>query len=98
MPFYVYIIQSQKDGIFYKGSTSDPVQRLIQHNLGKSSYTSAKCPWKLVYVEELPNKREMLVRERKLKRGNATYFGVLISSPANIVNRFLEPPVTVSTT
>lgn len=89
MAFYVYIIQSQKDGVYYKGSTGDPIQRLAAHNSGESKYTSLKVPWKLVYVEELPSKREMLIREKKLKRGNADYFLSLICSPRNIIHRFL---------
>jgi len=88
MSFYVYIIQSQKNGVYYKGSTADPIQRLAEHNRGESKYTSLKVPWKLVYIEELPSKREMLIREKKLKRGNADYFLSLIHSPRNIVDRF----------
>ena len=88
MPFYVYIIQSQADGTYYKGSTEHPLQRLTEHNEGKSRYTSSRLPWKLVYVEELSSKREMLIRERNLKRGNADYFHYLINSDMNIVNKF----------
>ena len=89
MSFYVYIIQSQKDGVYYKGSTCDPIKRVSDHNRGDSHYTSSRLPWKLVYVEELPSKRDMLIREKKLKRGNADYFLSLIQSPRNIAHRFL---------
>jgi predicted GIY-YIG superfamily endonuclease len=44
----------------------------------------------LVYVEELPSKREMLIRELKLKRGNKEYFEKLIASPLNIVAKILK--------
>jgi|WetSurMetagenome_2_1015567.scaffolds.fasta_scaffold711050_1 putative endonuclease len=89
MGYYVYIIQSEKDQLYYKGSTEDPVKRLEAHNRGESHYTSSKVPWKLVYVEELPTKREMLIREKKLKRGNAEYFRFLINSSRNLVQKFL---------
>ena len=89
MAFFVYIIQSQKDGTFYKGSSSDPKARLEQHNLGLSRYTARKTPWTLVYVEQLPSKRDMLIRERKLKRGNPEYFLSLINAESNLVHRFI---------
>ena len=64
MSFYVYIIQSDQDGSFYKGFSEDPGKRLIQHNQGESRYTALKMPWKLVYIEELPSKKEALKREK----------------------------------
>jgi putative endonuclease len=66
MPFYVYLIQRETDGTFYKGSSQNPLQRLQSHKYVLSQYTSAKRPWKLVFVEELPSKKEMLIREKKL--------------------------------
>ena len=86
MSWYVYIIQSE-DGTFYKGSSEDPFKRLLDHNAGLSSYTSSKIPWKLVYVEQLPTKKEMLIREKKLKRGNAGYFSQLINGDKNILKK-----------
>ena len=88
MPYYVYIIQSEKDGTYYKGSSENPLQRLVAHNNAQSKYTSTKMPWKLVYIEVLFSKKEMLIRERKLKRGNAEYFQRLIASSKNIINNF----------
>jgi putative endonuclease len=87
MPFFVYIIQSDQDGSFYKGSSQ--VKRLLDHNRGLSMYTSTKIPWKLVYVEELNTKREMLIREKKLKRGNAKYNKHLNDSDKNIARNFI---------
>jgi putative endonuclease len=90
MSYYVYILKSQKDSTFYKGSSERPAERLIEHNKGESRYTKDKIPWDLVYVEELPNKREMLIREHKLKRGNKDFFERLIQSPKNIVQQFIS--------
>ena len=75
--------------ILLQGSSQNPKLRLEQHNRGLSRYTATKVPWKLVYVEEMPSKKEMLIRERKLKRGNKTYFLFLINSPQNIVHQFV---------
>jgi putative endonuclease len=89
MSFYVYIIKSQTAGIFYKGSSLDPAQRLLAHNNGESSFTANHRPWQLVYVEQCASKTEMLVREKKLKRGNQRYFEQLIQSPKNIAAQSL---------
>ena len=79
MPFFVYIIQSERDNSFYKGFSESVFQRLEQHNRGESHYTSTKKPWKLVYFEELPTKREALIREKQMKRYNSVYLRKLIS-------------------
>jgi putative endonuclease len=89
MAFYVYILQSLMDATYYKGSSENPLERLNQHNFGLSKFTSGKRPWKLVYIEELPDKKTMLIREHKLKRGNKDYYQKLIDSDKNIVDRFL---------
>ncbi|MCW5913544.1 MAG: GIY-YIG nuclease family protein [Chitinophagaceae bacterium] len=39
MGYYVYILRSEVDGTYYKGSTEDPVSRLQDHNDGRSFYT-----------------------------------------------------------
>jgi putative endonuclease len=90
MAYYVYILKSLKDGTFYKGSSEQPLERLLQHNQGKSKYTSHKIPWQLVYLEELPSKKEMIIREKKLKKGHKEYFEQLINSPKNIAHKFLK--------
>lgn len=86
MPYYVYILKSEMDGTYYKGSTSDYLKRLEEHNRGLSRYTSSKVPWRLVYVEEHPDKQSALIRERKLKKCKADYFEWLTAQPSNILN------------
>jgi len=56
--YYVYIIQSEVDGSFYKGFTIDYLKRLAAHNAGLSTYTSRKIPWKLMCVEFYPIKKK----------------------------------------
>lgn len=56
MPYFVYILQSLKDGSYYIGSTQDLDARVERHNQGRSSYTKARRPWKLVYSEEHPDR------------------------------------------
>ncbi len=80
MSYYVYIIESEKDGTFYKGYTKNIDKRLIEHNNGQSRYTSKKMPWKLVYLEEFETKREALIRERKIKHYNSEYLLTMIKN------------------
>ena len=89
MAYYVYIIQSDLDGSFYKGFTENPILRLERHNNKGSVYTSLKVPWKLVYVEELASKKEALIREKNLKKADHARIHALISHSKNIVSRFL---------
>ncbi len=84
--YYVYIIESQQSGIFYKGSTSDYIRRLAQHNENINIYTKGKGPWKLVFVQEFETKRQALLQEKKLKRCNKDYLRWLVEQPVNILN------------
>jgi len=79
MKYVVYILESQLDGTFYIGYTSDLEIRLSQHNSGKTKYTSKKIPWKVVYTEEFNIKSEALKRERFLKnqRNRDFYFKLI---------------------
>ena len=88
MGFYVYIIQSQADDSFYKGFSENPPKRLMQHNSSECQYTSQKMPWTLVYIEELPTKREGLIREKVLKKYSHQQIRQLISSGKNKLKDF----------
>ncbi len=68
MAYFVYILQSEKDGSYYIGHTSDLEGRLRRHNEGRSVYTRAKMPWKLVYHELFDSKSEAAKREQAIKR------------------------------
>jgi len=89
MAFYIYIIQSLKDNSFYKGFTENPNSRIIAHNNGESKYTSSKTPWYFVYLEEMPSKREALIRERGLKKYSHLQINQLINSPKNELLKIL---------
>ena len=80
MPYFVYILQSEKDHSYYKGFTENISKRLFEHNNGFSRYTSKKMPWKLVYLQEFETKREALIREKQIKRFNSVYLEKLIQS------------------
>ena len=82
---YTYIIESISTGIYYKGSTSDYVRRLEEHNTGISVYTKGKGPWKLIYVQAFETRAEAIDQERRLKRCNKQYLNWLIKQPTNIL-------------
>lgn len=88
MAYYVYIIQSLTDKSYYKGYTEFPMQRLLQHNNQESQYTSAKTPWKLVYVEQMASKKEALIREKNLKKATVERIEALLTHTKNIVSAF----------
>ncbi|NVJ85754.1 MAG: GIY-YIG nuclease family protein [Algoriphagus sp.] len=84
MDFYVYILQSELDGSFYVGVSSDPEDRLAKHNRPHKGYTAGKRPWKIVYLEAYPTKKEALRRELEIKRQKSSVFiRGLISSPGS---------------
>ncbi|TCJ17408.1 GIY-YIG nuclease family protein [Flaviaesturariibacter flavus] len=88
--FFVCIIQSEKDGSFYRGFTEDPVLRLIRHNRGESNNMRNKMPWRLVYVAEFLTKTAALQREKGLKKYSHQQIEILVKSAKNIVGRFSQ--------
>ncbi|MEK6572439.1 MAG: GIY-YIG nuclease family protein [Bacteroidota bacterium] len=68
MAYYVYIIESERDGRYYIGSSHNPWLRLERHNAGWTRSTKGRGPWRLVHVEEYERKAEALRREREVKR------------------------------
>ena len=79
MVYFVYILQSEKDDSYYIGHTEDLEDRLNRHNHGRSSYTKAKAPWKLIYQEEFSSRSEASKREREIKeKKNRAYIEQLV--------------------
>jgi predicted GIY-YIG superfamily endonuclease len=65
---FAYILKSLKDGTYYKGSCSKPVEeRLAEHNRGKERYTKAKRPWVVHYTESFKTRSEARKREAFFK-------------------------------
>ena len=65
--FFVYILQSKKDGSFYIGQCDDPDRRMSKHFDGMSKYTASKRPLRLVYFEVLNSRSEAIKREKEIK-------------------------------
>lgn len=68
MPFYVYILASQRNGTLYIGRTDDLIKRVWQHKEKlMKGFTSQHGVDKLVYFEVLEDAATMVWRERRLK-------------------------------
>jgi putative endonuclease len=57
----------KKDGSLCKGFTTNIENRLLEHNLGKSKYTSTRIPWKLIHIEEFDSHQLAVKREKYFK-------------------------------
>lgn len=63
----VYVLQSLRFEKTYVGMTQHLERRLEQHNGGRSKFTSAYIPWKVIYVERYASSVEARAREKYLK-------------------------------
>ena len=66
--FTVYILYSKQIDKYYVGQTEDLPARLLNHNSGKSPYTSRSGDWQIVYSEVYSDKCAALKRELAIKR------------------------------
>ena len=67
LAFCVYVLKSQKDGLFYIGFTTDLHRRLTEHMRGLSDATAPRRPFDLVYCEYHASKGDALRREGYFK-------------------------------
>ena len=65
--FYVYVLESLKDGERYIGYTVNLKRRLEEHKRGLSFATKPRLPMKLIYVEACTNEHDAKRREQYLK-------------------------------
>jgi putative endonuclease len=65
--YFCYIIECA-DGTLYTGITNDPGRRLREHKLGRGArYTRSRRPLHLAYLEEQPDLKTAMRRERTIK-------------------------------
>ena len=81
MPFFVYIIYSEKLDKYYIGYTEDIPVRLAQHNSGISTFTAKAADWILKCSEQQPTREAAMQREKQIKQKKSRkYIEWLISS------------------
>lgn len=74
MWYYVYILQSKKDGKFYTGYTKNLKLRFEQHQKGLVESTKNRQPLKLIYSEACLNQQDATHREKYLKSYHGKMF------------------------
>jgi len=67
MYYYVYILKSRKNGIFYIGYTGNLRRRLDGHNSGKVFSTKLNIPYELIYFEGYRSRNNAISGEKALK-------------------------------
>ncbi|MGA9119237.1 MAG: GIY-YIG nuclease family protein [Bacteroidota bacterium] len=67
--FFVYVLESERTGRKYTGSTANLERRLGEHNRGETRSTRGKGPWKVVHQESFGTREEAEKREKYLKSG-----------------------------
>ncbi len=65
--FYVYVLESLKDGKRYIGYTNNLKKRIEEHKEGISFSTKARLPLRLIYFEGCFNQEDAKRREHYLK-------------------------------
>jgi putative endonuclease len=73
MEYFVYVLiaTDARGYLTYVGWTIDPERRLAAHNAGTGARSTRGRQWALLYVEQLPSRREAMSREWHLKRDRA---------------------------
>jgi putative endonuclease len=74
MPYWVYVLRSEKTNRRYIGQTDNLDARLLRHNCGMVFSTAPYTPWWLIYSEECISRSEAIQRERWLKSGQGREF------------------------
>ena len=73
--YFVYSLQSELfPEHYYIGMTSNIIQRLEEHNAGKSTHTNKFKPWKLVAYIAFTDKLKAEQFEKYLKTGSGRAF------------------------
>ena len=72
--YFVYILESEKDGNLYIGYSEDVTKRLKAHEKGLVTATKFRRPLKLIYYEAYLNRKDAKGREVFLKSGSGHRF------------------------
>ncbi len=66
--YFVYVLQSERNGRYYIGSSEDVARRLLEHNAGMTQATRFLRPWRVIYTEPAETLAEARRREAQIKR------------------------------
>jgi putative endonuclease len=68
--WYVYVLRSLKDRMFYIGSTDNLKRRFQQHQHGQNISTAKRLPLELLYFEGHRSKEDAIRRDKYFKTTN----------------------------
>ena len=69
MPYYVYILASERNGMLYIGVTNDLVRRVSEHRDGAvDGFTKQYSVKSLVHFEVFDDPRSAITREKQMKK------------------------------
>ena len=74
MEIFVYVLQSESFDTRYVGMTINLLNRLEEHNKGKSKFTATYRPWKIIYFEIAQDRTAARKREKYLKSNAGRVF------------------------
>ena len=67
--YYVYLLTSSENSVFYVGVTNDLIRRVIEHKIHRNDgFTNLYNVTKLVYFETFSNIEDAIKREKQVKR------------------------------
>ena len=72
--YYVYVLISESDNLFYTGYTKNLPNRISEHEAGKVKSTVYRRPLKLIYWEGCLNQHDATRREKYLKSGSGKIY------------------------
>ena len=81
--YFVYALQSLKDNHLYVGISENVEKRLHAHNRGHVKSTKPRRPFKIIYVEEVSDRKAARNREKQLKSGCGREFlkNIMLHNP-----------------
>lgn len=85
MKYYTYVLRSRNYDKYYIGHTKSLIERLDQHNSGKTRSIRPYIPYELIYFEAYNSRDEAMAREKYLKSGIGREFLKTTLSQAPVV-------------
>lgn len=74
MPYYVYLLASQRNGTLYAGVTNDLIRRTWEHKQNAvEGFTSKYCVHELVWYEVHDSIEAAITREKQIKKWNRAW-------------------------
>jgi putative endonuclease len=65
--YYIYVLESKRDGNRYIGMTQDLRKRFLEHQNGRSRATASRRPFELIYYEACRSYQDTKQREQYMK-------------------------------